>query len=125
MSKHKIVWLFALVILALVVLSGVVSAAPGLNWNTTDVYFHEDGRLIVKGYFTNTGTTTISHLDKINFIVDVRTKGENYWTLANFSVYDKNIYLSPGQTVSWYFWTRDVGYTDFTRWYVQWQVRYR
>lgn len=77
-------------------LAAPVSAAPHMNWQTTDFYFDGTGKPVVVGYFVNDGTDPVT-------VVSVRhhiylKKGEGEFFLAAAAVWTGlDITLKPGE----------------------------
>lgn len=124
--RRNVYWGLFIILVSLVVLSNVptAEAAANLQWNSTNVYFNDNGRLIIEGYFVNAGDTTVDYVNRIDFSVDVRNYGGDSWRLANFFVGDQNVYLRPGERADWTFWFDDASYTTFDQWKVRWHVDY-
>lgn len=122
----KVFQVFLVLLLFSIFLSPVVLASkPDLEYIPKEVYFAEDGRLYIQGYFINNGDRPIAHLNKIDFKVDVKNKGEEYQRIAVFSVRDQDVQLQPGETVNWYFWTRNAEFRQFDYWYVRWHAQWQ
>lgn len=127
MRRHvKVFQAFLVFLLCFMFFSPVVLASkPDLEYIPKQVYFAEDGRLFIQGYFVNNSDRIIKHLDKIDFKVDVKSGNEDYQRIAVFSVKDQGVYLRPGERVDWYFWTKNAEYRDFDYWYVRWYAHWR
>lgn len=117
----------ACAVLLCVLLAGfapTVLAAPQLQWTTDRVYYDSQGRLILEGYFENTGDRTITWVNWMQIWVYFRQANTNWWLQASATARDLNIYLEPGQTRRWTFRIYNVGYSYFDHWNVRWNINY-
>lgn len=100
-------------------------AAPSLHWETQQVYYDNQGRLIIEGYFYNSGTRTITWVNWQEVKVYFRQHNTNWWLQAAATFNDLNVTLYPGDTLHWTFRIRGVNYTYFDYWNVRWNLNYQ
>lgn len=99
-------------------------AAPSLSWQTGNVYFDHQGRIVIEGYFYNNGTRTVTWVNRHDVQVYLRQANTNWWLHAAGSFYDLNLYLVPGDSARWTFRIYNVDYAYFDYWNVKWNVNY-
>lgn len=119
--KSRLLLGFLLVMIMVVSLSPNAEAA-NLGWQTKQVYF-EGNKLVVDGYFINNGERTIVKINQIHFTVDVG-RNEDQRTIADFTVYNKDIYMEPGETYNYRFWTTDAERTSTSPWSIRWNAKW-
>jgi hypothetical protein len=100
-------------------------ASPQLHWNTDRVYYDSQGRIIIEGYFENTGTQTITWINWMEIWVYFRQANTNWWLQASATARDLNVTLDPGDTVRWTFRISNAGHSYFDYWNVKWNVNYK
>lgn len=100
-------------------------AASDLQWETTNVYFDRNDRLVIEGYLTNTGHNLIEHLNRVDFHVDIQTNSSSRWRLADFSVYDQEVNLYPGEQKKRTFRQNNINKIRFVHWYVSWHIDFK
>ncbi len=100
----------------------IASAAAELQWKTTDVYFDKGDSLVIEGYFINVGDTRINHINRIDFHVDVQTDSGSKRRLTDFSVYDQNVNLNPGEQRQWKFRKDNITNNHYNHWHVDWHI---
>lgn len=113
-----------LLVLLLVGFTAAALAAPQLTWHTDSVYYDSQGRIVIEGYFYNSGTRTITWVNRHDLQVWFRQNHTNWWHHASASFYDLNIQLHPGDSVRWTFRIYNVEYAYFNYWNVKWNVNY-
>lgn len=99
-------------------------AAPSLQWQTDQVYYDSQGRLIIEGYFYNNGTRTITWINWQKVNVYFRQSNTDWWLQAAATFSNLNVTLDPGDSIHWTFRITNVAYTDFDYWNVKWNVNY-
>jgi hypothetical protein len=122
-KKLKGIICLVVIVLTLVSCTASALAAPHLEWCTTAVYY-DGGHLIIKGYFYNSGTRIIDHVNWLNLKVYFRQYDSDWWQAAGGSWYDFNVYLYPGD--SSYYTLRIINppYYPFNYWKVDGSVNY-
>lgn len=87
-----------LTVFVMTLFAPTVSAAPHINWKTTEFYYDESGIPVIKGYFYNDGTETV---DKINWLrqeVWIRGNGSSFYLYLGSATWgDFPILLRPGE----------------------------
>jgi hypothetical protein len=119
MMKSRLLLGALLILIMVVSLSHVVEASNNLVWKTNRVYFDNNDRLVLEGFFLNNGERTIVKVNQIRFKVDVGGN-EDKRRIADFTVYNKDIYLEPGQALNYKFWTTDADWASTSTWSVTW-----
>lgn len=105
-------------------LTSAALAAPNLEWQTEQVYYDQQDRLIIEGYFVNSGTNTITWVNWQKMSVYFRQKN-TAWCLQAAGIFrDINITLDPGDSIHWKFRITNVEYVSFDYWDVKWNVNY-
>ena len=112
-------------LLVIVGFSAQAQAAPSLFWQTDTVYYDNDGRLVIEGYFSNNGTQPITWVNRLDVQVFFRQANTDWWLQAAASFYDLNVYLNPGDSLRWTFRIYNVTYANFAYWNVRWNVNYQ
>lgn len=123
-TRIRVLVCFVLICILLAGLTATVSAAPSLQWHTDRVYYDDQGRLIVQGYFYNNGTHTITWINWHKLWVYFRQAGTDWHLQASATFTNLNTTLRPGDSVGWTFRITNVEYTAYDYWNVQWNVNY-
>jgi len=105
-------------------LASTAMAAPQLQWNTDRVYYDNQGRLVIEGYFENTGSQTITWVNWMEIWVNFRQANTNWWLQASATARGLNVTLNPGDTLRWTFRIQGVDRAYFDYWNVKWNVNY-
>jgi hypothetical protein len=119
MMKVKLLAGILLAMIMIISLNQAVEASNNLGWKTTRVYFDNNDRLVVEGFFLNNGERTIIKVNQIRFRVDVG-RNEDKRTIADFTSQSNDMYLEPGQTLNYRFGTYDAVRTSTSSWSVTW-----
>ena len=115
---------FILLCVLLAGFSAVALAAPSLQWQTEQVYYDSQGRLIIEGYFFNNGSRTITWVNSQAMTVYFRQYNTSWWLQASATFNDLDVTLAPGDSVHWTFRITNVNYAYFDYWNVKWNVNY-
>ena len=117
----------ACVLLCCLVLGFVSTAlvAPALQWHTDRLYYDNLNRIVIEGYFYNSGTRTITWVNWYDAKVYFRQHNTGWWLQAEGMYHDLPIYLEPGDSIRWKFRITDAGYSYFDYYDVQWNVNYQ
>lgn len=113
--------LFA-VFLTMAVFAPTAEAAASLTFVATSVYWDSPYKIVVEGYFKNTGNKVITGITYLDLNVHV-ARGGDFIYLAT-GVWDHNakllnVELYPGETSSWTFTINTERYFNFSRWDVK------
>ncbi|MDD4599886.1 MAG: hypothetical protein PHQ46_02320 [Negativicutes bacterium] len=119
-------------LICLIVLCGLLAgfsstalAAPSLHWQTDQVYYDNDGRLIIEGYFYNNGTRTITWINWQAVKVYFRQQNTGWWLQAAATFNDLNVTLYPGDSIHWTFRITNASLVYFDYWNVKWDANYQ
>ncbi|MEG6584249.1 hypothetical protein [Dendrosporobacter sp. 1207_IL3150] len=126
MYSNKLRLLVCLTLICL--LAGFTStalAAPSLQWYTDQVYYDNLGRLIIDGYFYNSGTRIIKWVNWLEMNIYVRQHSTRWWLQESATFRDLNVTLYPGESIRWKFRIHNVDYAYFDYWDVKWRVNYQ
>jgi hypothetical protein len=123
-SRIRILTCAVLVLAMIVGLASTAMAAPGLDWHSDNVFFDTQGRLVIEGYFYNSGSTAITGVNWFDVKVYLRQQSTNWWQHTAATFYDVNLQLQPGETTRWTFRITNVEYAYFDFWDVKWKANY-
>ena len=116
----KLVAMFLSVVFVLGMMA-TASAAANVTWNAQNVYFAENGMLIVEGSFNNNGSHDGTVVD-VKLRVFKRTEnGDEELTWAGFN--NVGAFVPSKGTTPWRFSIEGVEYTRLTQWRVSADVR--
>jgi hypothetical protein len=113
-----------LLCILVICLASTAMAAPQLQWNSERVYYDSQGRLVIEGYFENTGSRTITWVNWKEIQVYFRQTNTNWWLQTSSTARDLNLALDPGEAVRWTLRIRGVDSANFDYWNVKWNVNY-
>lgn len=99
-------------------------AAPSLHWESESVYYDDQGRIVIEGYFYNNGTNTVTWVNWHQVNVYFKQQNTDWWLHASATFRDLNLYLYPGDSVRWTFRIYNVDYAYFDYCRVTWDVNY-
>ncbi|HWQ60881.1 MAG TPA: hypothetical protein VN521_01135 [Negativicutes bacterium] len=114
-----------LLLIVIVGFSATALASPSLSWQTETVYYDNQGRIVIEGYFYNNGTYAVTWVNRFDVQVYFRQANTDWWSQAAASFYDLDVALNPGDTLRWTFRIYNVSYAYFDYWNVRWNVNYQ
>lgn len=123
-TRIRLVICFMVLLGLMAGLTTTALAAPSLHWQTEQVYYDNQGRLVIEGYFYNNGTRTITWINWHAVSVYFRQYNTRWWRQAQATFRDLNVTLQPGDTLRWTFRITNVDYSYFDYWDVKWNVNY-
>lgn len=99
-------------------------AAPSLQWQSDQVYYDSQGRLVIEGYYYNNGTRTITWVNWQVLKIYFRGNFTSWWLQAEATFENLDIQLLPGDSVRWKFRILNVDMVNFDYWNVIGNVNY-
>lgn len=119
MKKYSMLFLILLFILGMV---SNASANANITFSPANVYFADNGKLIVTGVLINKGNQD-GIVDTARLEVYRVNDGQSLLTSANFA--NVNAFVSAGGTLNWQFNISGVSYTEIGHWRVIADLGYR
>jgi hypothetical protein len=126
LKRQKLICL-VLVTLLLLAFTSTAFASAHIQWNTTDAFYRDDGKLVIRGYFMNDGSETIDRVNYLDLTIYFRRHGSGWWpAYSNIRWTNFNVYLSPGQRSQAFNLIVTNSYYDyeFDNCHVSWKASY-